>query len=271
MAGAPPNFWVTRVFASAHDSATAYVTKSGFVFDDFRPSVYRTSDFGRTWQNISSNLPQSPINVIWEDADNQNLLFLGSDAGAFASIDGGKSWTRFPTLPPVPVKDLLVHPREQDLIIGTYGRGLYVANISPLREISAKLLEENLVLFPVKSKPLLNHSEQSWWGNRELMGSKHLSTPNEPDGFEIYYYLKEGTRKSVRFEILNAKDSVMASFEGKREKGLHKEVWSFEKIRVGDYRVRMTANGEEIEQPASILERLRWPVGNQEIHKPGAD
>lgn len=270
-AGAPQNFWVTRVFASTHDSATAYVTRSGFVFDDFRPAVYRTSDFGRTWQNISSNLPQSPVNAVWEDADNQNLLFLGTDAGAFASINAGMSWTRFPTLPPVPVKDLLVHPRERDLVIGTYGRGLFVTNISPLTKITPPLLDEEAVLFPVKSKPFMNHSEQSWWGNRELMGSKHLSTPNEPDGFEIYYYLKDGSRKPVRFEILNAKDSVLASFEGRAEKGLHKEIWSFEKMKVGNYLIRMTAGGEEYEQPAIILERLRWPVGNQEVHRSGSN
>jgi hypothetical protein len=234
------------------------------VFDDFRPVVYRTRDFGRTWQNISSGLPQSPVNVVWEDADNQNLLFLGTDAGAFASIDGGDSWTRFPALPPAPVKDLLVHPRERDLVIGTYGRGLFITNISPLTKITPSLLDEEAILFPVKSKPFMNHSEQTWWGNRELMGSKHLSTLNEPDGFEIYYYLKDGTRKPVRFEIVNAKDSVLASFEGKGEKGLHKETWAFEKMNVGEYRIRMTANGEE-------YERLRWPVGNQEVHRPGGE
>lgn len=266
-AGAPAHFWVTRVFSSHHAVGTAYVTKSGYVFDDFRPEVFKTTDFGATWKNLASNFPDGPLNVVWEDKDRSELLFAGTDGGAYVSIDGGVRWTRFKDLPPVPVKDLVVQEREKDLVIATYGRGCYVTHVGPLKVMNSETFDRSAVLFPVKSKPLMNFSEQAFWGNRELMGNKHLATSNEPNSFEIYYYLKEKTDQAARIEIRNSTDSLIASIQGGTEPGLQRRVWRFERVNPGEFRIKLVVEKEEFEQRVSILSPLQWPVGNQDVYR----
>src|SRR6185503_5080173 len=130
-AGGREDAYVSRVSASSHAAGRAYVSKHGYKFDDFRPYVYKTEDFGATWTSITANLPDEPVNVVFDDPRNPDLLFVGNDVGVFVSIDRGKRWVRMNNnMPPIPVHDLLVHPRERDLILGTYGRDFYVANIS---------------------------------------------------------------------------------------------------------------------------------------------
>jgi len=116
-AGGPEDAWVTRVFASNFSAGTAYVAKSRLRQDDFRPFLFKTSDFGATWTSISNNLPARSINVIVEDYKNPDLLFVGNDTGVFVSLDRGKRWTPLKgNMPTVPVHDLAIHPREGDLI-----------------------------------------------------------------------------------------------------------------------------------------------------------
>ena len=106
------------MFASPYEAGTAFVSKTGFRNDDFTPYLYRTTDFGKTWTSIASDLPKAPINVVVQDPKNPKLLFVGDDIGVMVSIDGGGHWTRLQgNLPTVPVHDLLVHPREHDLVL----------------------------------------------------------------------------------------------------------------------------------------------------------
>src|SRR6185295_16927411 len=122
-AGAPMDRWVSRVFASPHDANVAFVSKSGFRNDDFTPYLYKTTNAGRTWTSIAGNLPRAPINVVIQDRVNAHALVVGNDIGVFVSIDDGAHWTRLKSnLPPAAVHDLTIHPRENDLVIGTYGR-----------------------------------------------------------------------------------------------------------------------------------------------------
>ncbi len=149
----------------------------------------RLEDYGNSWISLSTNLPQSAVNVIFEDKRNPNLLFLGNDEGLYVSIDGGRKWVRWPEFPRVPVKDLLVHPREKDLIVSTFGRGIYVTDISPLQELNDKVLAEEVHLFAIK--PEAQRVVRSFGANDYLFGDRHLITPNEPNGLIIYYYLKD--------------------------------------------------------------------------------
>jgi hypothetical protein len=153
-AGVPAGTWVSRVEASHFDAGTAYASFDGHRSDDFRPHVWKTSDYGRTWTNISSNLPRGePVYVIKEDIKNPNLLFVGTEAAAHASTDGGATWQRLMAgMPTVPVHDLVIHPRESDLIAATHGRSIWILDdISPLQQLTPQVLASDAHLFNPKT------------------------------------------------------------------------------------------------------------------------
>jgi photosystem II stability/assembly factor-like uncharacterized protein len=189
-AGGPADLWVSRVFASHFDPGIAYVSKTGFRADDFRPFLFKTTDFGRTWKPIVNGLPNKSINVVVEDARRGDLLFVGNDAGIYASVDAGAQWIALKgNMPTVPVHDLVIHPRESDLIAGTYGRGLWVTDISTLRQMDAAVLEKELHLFSIE--PRTPRGEGAW-GNYQLYGDRFVRTTNEFDAFMVFYYMKTG-------------------------------------------------------------------------------
>ncbi len=189
-AGGPEDAWVPRVYASRFAAGTAYVTKSRRRQDDYKPWVFRTTDFGATWTRITSGLPDvAEATSIVEDTVNPNLLFLGTSAGVFVSFDRGADWAPFKsTMGPAPVTDLLVHPREGDLVVGTYGRGVWVANIVPLRGINRELLSSEAALLPIRSFAERNEGS---FGNYRLLGDRYPVTPNEPNAMTVAFYLKE--------------------------------------------------------------------------------
>src|SRR5215471_1252798 len=191
-AGGAEDAWVSRVFGSRFAAGTAYVTKSRRRQDDFRPLVFRTTDFGATWTRITGGLPAAAeATAIVEDTVNPNLLFLGTSAGVFVSFDRGGAWTSFRSnMAPAPVTDLLVHPREGDLVVGTYGRGVWVVNIVPLRGLNNSILSSEAALLPIRS--FAERSDGSF-GNYRLLGDRYPFTPNEPNAMTIAYFLKDGT------------------------------------------------------------------------------
>jgi hypothetical protein len=143
--------WVTRVLASSFDEGTVYATQSGYRNDEFAPYVLRSTDYGRTWQSLAASLPAEPVNVIREDPKAKHLLYLGTDSGVFVSLDRGASWTPMTGgLPRVAVQDLVVEPRSGDLVVGTHGRSIFVAEAAPLRKLKDGTASEALRAFPVK-------------------------------------------------------------------------------------------------------------------------
>lgn len=142
----PKGYWISRVIASLHKKERVYATLNGYRSDDFTPLVYSSEDYGNTWKNISSNLPNFPINVIKEDPVNENLLYLGTDNGAYVSFNRGESWEVFSKdLPPVAVHDLVIQPEAKDLVLGTHGRSLYSADISLLQKITSENMGEMVI------------------------------------------------------------------------------------------------------------------------------
>jgi photosystem II stability/assembly factor-like uncharacterized protein len=133
----PAGYWISRVVASSHKKERVYVTLNGYRNDDFTSLAYVSENYGNTWKKISGNLPDSPINVIKEDPVNENLLYLGTDNSAYVSFDRGKNWQKFvKDLPPVAVHDLVIQPEAKDLVLGTHGRSLYVADVSLLQKLT---------------------------------------------------------------------------------------------------------------------------------------
>ena len=130
-----PGKWVSRVVASQHQTGRIYVSLTGFREDDFATYLFVSEDFGGTWQSIAGNLPPESINVVREDPHNENILYVGTDLGVYASLDRGQSWHSLSnTLPTTPVHDLVVHPRDNDLVIGTHGRSVFVLDAEPIQQ-----------------------------------------------------------------------------------------------------------------------------------------
>ncbi len=129
-----PAKWVSRVIASQHEIGTVYASFTGFREDDFEAYLYASPDFGETWTPIRGNLPSESINVVREDPTDADILYVGTDLGVYVSLDAGESWHSLSTnLPTTPVHDLVVHPRESELVIGTHGRSAWVLDIEPIR------------------------------------------------------------------------------------------------------------------------------------------
>jgi len=138
--GLPQGLWVSRVVASAYKEGRVYATLNGYRNDHFTPYVYMSEDYGATWKNISANLPLDPVNVLREDPVNDSILYVGTDAGLYVSKNNGASWHAWAKGIPhsIPVHDIAIQPRENEILLGTHGRSIYLA---PLDDINGKTVK----------------------------------------------------------------------------------------------------------------------------------
>ena len=135
MAGLPYQKWVSRIVASAYDLSTVYMTQNGKRDDDFAPYIWKSTDYGKTWIDITGNIPLGPVNVIREDPVKENILYVGSDLGVYVTKDGGKTWEVLGgNLPSTYVHDLIIHPRDNIIVIATHGRGMWAMDANPINE-----------------------------------------------------------------------------------------------------------------------------------------
>jgi photosystem II stability/assembly factor-like uncharacterized protein len=267
-AGGPEDIWVSRVFASRFAPGTAYIAKTGRRFDNFKPYLFKTTDFGATWTNISNNLPQWPVNSILEDTQKASVLFAGTDIGVYVSADGGARWVALKSnMPPAAVTDMVIHPREQDLVAGTYGRGVWVMDIAPIREMT----EENLkgaYLFTVKPKPIRHDGAQ---GNNRFNGDTFPISQNEPNGLLIYYYLNQNAAQAVTVTVTDAAGKVVRTLPGPQKAGINRVSseggggfgggggggrggQARAAMPPGDYVVTLDVGGAKLSQKARVLE-----------------
>ena len=270
-AGGPADRYVSRVFASPHEAGTAFVAKNGFRNDDFRPFLYRTTDFGKSWTSISANLVASPINVVLQDRKNANLLIVGNDLGVWVSIDAGGAWTRLKAnLPTVAVHDLTVHPRENDLVLGTYGRGIFIGDITHVQELSAAVVAKPFHLFAVEPRTAYNFRAQ---GNFQLFGNAYIEVPNEPDALVINYSLRAKDDAGAKVTITDIKGTEISQLKGPAEAGLNRVTWNMRAggapatgrggrgggptLPPGDYRITVEVAGQKETTVGRIRQRLR--------------
>ena len=254
-AGGPADAWVTRVYPSRFAAGTAYVAKSRRRFDDFRPYVYRTTDFGASWVDISKGL-QSGVNAILEDSTKASLLFAGTDTGVAVSLDTGKSWMPFRSnMPVVPVHDLALQARDADLIAGTYGRGLWVAHIAPLRDMNGELLASDAALFQI---PPYAARGGGAWGNYHLYGDRYPVTPNEPNGISIAYYLRQDGAATIT--VADASGKEVRKLDAQAKAGINRAFWNLNDAQnnaaaVGEYTVTLAVGGRQYTQKARLASR----------------
>jgi photosystem II stability/assembly factor-like uncharacterized protein len=220
----PFDRWVKRVVPSRYDENTCYVAFNGYrTHNEDKTWIFVTRDLGKTWEDISAGM-MNPVWDLEEDPDNANVLYAGTDYGVFITIDKGKTWTAFSTSAPnVIIRDVAVQKRDRDLVIGTYGRGIYIADIAPLKEMNADVLAKDAYLF--------DPEEVVRWNRLERRGEQYgefAKVDNPPIGSTIYYYLKADPT-AVKLVIKDLEGTVVQEITGTSKKGLQKAAWNLTK------------------------------------------
>jgi photosystem II stability/assembly factor-like uncharacterized protein len=197
--------YVSRVITSNYDANTAYVAFDNHQNADFKPYLLKTTDAGRTWTSLSANLPKNgPVWAIAEDHVNPNLLFTGTEFGLFFSVDGGQKWIQLKGgLPTIAVRDLNIQKRENDLVVGTFGRGIYILdNYTPLRSIKPETLRQDAAVFPIKDALMYIQSQPLGGRGKSFQGERFFTADNPPYGATMTWYLKDAlkTKKEKRQE-----------------------------------------------------------------------
>jgi len=203
--GVPETTYVSRLAGSNHDANTVYAAFDNHKNEDFKPYLLKSADAGATWTSIAGDLPDNgPVLAFAEDPVNPNLLFAGTEFGAFFTLDGGKKWIQFKGgLPTIAVRDMVVQAREKDLVIATFGRGFYVLDdITPLRQVNAETVEQKAALFPVKDPLMYIERRPLGLGKKSFQGDALYTAGNPPFGATFTYYLKDKlkTRKEQRHD-----------------------------------------------------------------------
>ena len=272
--GLPKNAWVSSVEAGHFDEGTVYATFDLHTFGDMRPYAYKSTDYGRTWTPLIG--PDAPVrgyaHVLKEDLVNRDLLFLGTELGLFISTDGGAHWSHYKggELPNVAVRDLAIHPRDNDLVIATHGRGIWIIDdITPLRALTPQALASDVVF--VKSRPTVQRpGAGGGWAN----GDAAFVGPNPPTDAVITYYLKKRhIFGDMKIEVLDSTGAVVGTVPSSKRRGLSRVTWSMRlkaptvppaasaafgatvgpRLLPGTYTVRMTKDTSVYTMPLRIV------------------
>jgi photosystem II stability/assembly factor-like uncharacterized protein len=224
--GLRPASWIGKIDASWHDAGTAYVAVDNHRYDDFRPHVYVTRDYGRTWTDLSPGLPQDDYAyVIREDPKNPSLLYVGMERGLYASWDSGKTWVSIRgNIPPVSVRDIKVQQAYNDLVIGTHGRGAYILDdLSAFQEISEATADaQGAFLFTVRgaTRWQLANSDAD-------LGDREWRAENPPQGALFRYYLKAAPERPLTLEVKDARGQVAWTSQVRNAKaGVNQTTWN---------------------------------------------
>lgn len=258
-----PEFWVTRVEASNHFAGTAYVSFNGMRRDDFRSFLYKTTDHGKTWKSIGNSIPPAGVNVIREDHKNPNLLFVGTELGVYASIDGGKNWTKFMTnMPTNPAYDMAIHPRENELVVATHGRGIFIADISPLQGMTTDVMNSGMELFDIT--PSVQYTREL----KNVSAYTNFNGESRAPGSHMYFYHATGGK--VTLKVMQGMREVYV-MEMDAKAGLNHAVWPFSRIiseRSAQDMERMKArferfgmSGSDLEARMAAAKYVTGPVG----------
>jgi photosystem II stability/assembly factor-like uncharacterized protein len=217
--------WIARVEPGHKDEKVAYLVVSAYYSGNYAPLIYRTADLGRTWQAIQTNLPKEwPARVVREDPTNPDLLFAGTELGLYASFDRGGAWQPIGNLPSVPVDDILLHPRDHDLVIATHGRSLYVLDdIRPLEELTAAIAQEPAHLFPIRPA-LARDLLPGWVDSAGSIGVFRGANPAE--GAVLTVFVKEYTGDSISIAIKGSDGHPVGTLTAPGTPGFNRLTWN---------------------------------------------
>jgi photosystem II stability/assembly factor-like uncharacterized protein len=256
--------WVSRVTPSRFHEGTAYVAKDGHRSDDFMPWLFKTTDYGRTWTRISGGLPAgNPIYVVTEDPKNPDLLYAGSEFAAFVSVDGGATWDRLGQgLPTVAVHDLIVHPREGDVIAATHGRSVWILDdVTPLQQLTPQVRASDVHLFHPKTATIWKGiSRGATRGHKLFIGKNPLTITQEPpenspteleNSAALSFWLKRAPAGAVTVEISTMDGSRRVRHEVPAAQGVNRWFWD----------LRWAPTAEEVRAFEARLSQLRERFG----------
>lgn len=212
--GLPKDLWVSSVVASPHNLGQVFVTLNGYRNDDFKTYIYVSNNYGENWQSLKSNLPDVVVNDLIQDPVNPDLLYLGTDHGTYISIDAGNKWELVTAIPNVPAYDLIVHPRDNELIVATHGKSMYVMDVKPLQNIAGQSG------FGIKAFDLRSIKFSENWGEKRLPYLK-LSEPR----ITLKYFNEKDTQ-AITITVLNDKGQIIRTLNGSGEKGFHHLKWN---------------------------------------------
>lgn len=220
--------YVSRIEPSHHDASTVYAAIDGHRSDVMTANVVATNDAGKTWRSIVGDLPaDAPVKVIREDPRNAKVLYAGTETSAFVTIDGGEHWVRLngKSLPTVSVDDILVHPREHDLVAGTHGRSIYVLDdAAPIAALTPEVMSKPLHLFETPpATPRLALPIGGIWTDRVFIGA------NAPLGARITYWISEYSTDDVKITVTDANGVLVRDISGTNRPGFNRVVWDLER------------------------------------------
>jgi photosystem II stability/assembly factor-like uncharacterized protein len=269
--GLPANSWVTTIELGSQSAEVAMVTFDRHMFGDFSPFVYRTDDGGKTWRRLEMQGVDGYAHVIREDLAQPRILYLGTELGLFISLDTGAHWARFTGghFPHVAVRDLVVHPRDGDLIIGTHGRGIWILDdLTPLRALTAEIAAKDIAIVEARRTAQALSMVGGW-----VEGSASFVGDNPPEEAVITYWQpKRHIFGPFKIEIRDAKGNLIEELSGSKRRGLNRVMWSMRlpaprasrgatmaweaaqgpRVLPGMYTVRITRGTTVVERPIEV-------------------
>ena len=253
--GVPDMSFVADLEASRHNVAVVYAAFNNHKAGDFKPYLLKSSDGGRSWTSISGNLPErGSVWAIAEDHGNPNLLFVGTEFGAFFTLDGGKKWLKFSGLPTIPVRDIAIHRKNNDLVLASFGRGFYVLDdYSPLRD-AARTVEERVALLPVPDARMYVEASPLGGGPRGAQGDALYTARNPTNGAVFTWFLRNELR-TLRARRLAAEKAAAA-------KGLDVPYPSWDSLRLEQNEEAPAVVLTITDEQGNLVRRLTGPSGS---------
>ena len=245
----PQDMWVSKVYASYHNEKVIYASLNGYRWDNFSPYLYKSENYGKTWTSLSSNLPDSPINVVIEDNINQNILYVGNDHGVYVSLDSGTNWEPFSSgLTSAAVHDLVIQKDENHLLVGTHGRSIYLTEIEKIQGLSDEILKSSLYIYPLKSIRKL----PSWGVKRSIW-----SESNNPN-LELIIF--SSSKKDYQLSIIDSEGSTIYNVSDKFDRGFnfidynlkHNQNNNDDFLDKGSYKVLIITDKDNLEKEFQI-------------------
>ena len=286
--GLPESLWVSGIDASRHNAGTVYVSFDGHRSNDFANYLYRSTDFGNTWTSIAATLPANRvIHAVHEDPKNPNLIYAATEHGLYLTPDSGAHWIELrANMPRVPVNDLVIHPRENDLVLATHGRGVWILDdISSLQQLTPRVLSEPAHLFAPRPA-----EEIRYFNPKAHQGDMVFHGANPPAGALVDYYLQSDLGAAAALDILDTAGTHVTTLNPSRAAGLNRVIWNLRYAALppgppdeesggrasalpgpfvvpGEYTVRLTVGGQTYEQKLQVLEdpRIQIPASDRKL------